>query len=58
MTQQYKYVKPWVHPDSYMGESWYDWHTSIARTRDSSLLDESNYEVFVSAIKALEEAIK
>jgi hypothetical protein len=47
-------VKEWKHPDSYIGTTWEGWFSSgFGRSRDSSVLEESNFQVASKTLLAL-----
>lgn len=50
-------IKPWDTPDSWVGKPWHGWYVGLARTRDSDVLTESNFEVFLAALRALPEVL-
>lgn len=41
-----KYIKPWVRPANYSGQTWHGWYMAIGHHRESNTLDESNFQVF------------
>ncbi len=51
-----KMMKLWRWPRDYFGAEWPDYYVAIGRHRDSSLLDNSNFEVFEKAMKEIGEA--
>lgn len=34
----------WTRPKDYIGEKWYDWYVFLSRHRDSSIIENSNFE--------------
>lgn len=50
-------IKPWETPDSWAGKPWHGWYVGLARTRDSDVRTESNFEVFLAALRALPEVL-
>lgn len=50
-----KHLKPWVRPENYIGATWYGWYAGLGHHRESSTLDESNFQVFYERLKALPE---
>ena len=51
-----KLMKLWTMPRDYFGAGWPDYYVAIGRHRDSSLLDNSNFETFEKAMKEIGEA--
>ena len=43
--------KPWTHPASYFGATWVGWLVFMSRTRDSSILDEVNFDAAWEAVR-------
>lgn len=43
----------WVTPSHYFGDEWPDYYVLISRTRDSDIMTNSNWEVFVSRLEKL-----
>jgi len=43
---KYKYLKLWEYPESYFGDTHYDWYPVCGRSRDSKVLELSNFECF------------
>ena len=39
-----KYLELWKYPESYFGDTYYDYYPVIGKHRDSKILDLSNYE--------------
>ncbi len=52
-----KFMKLWTHPDNYLGETWYDYYVAYGHSRDSDLLTESNWDCFVTELKAIPESV-
>jgi hypothetical protein len=48
----------WKLPDSYFGEHWNNYFVFLGQHRESSLLDESNFEVAYSRLQALEKKLE
>ena len=48
-------ILPWKRPDSWAGKPWDGWFVGLIRTRDSDVLTESNFYVFLDALRALPE---
>lgn len=48
-------IRPWERPDSWAGKPWDGWFVGLSRTRDSDILTESNFYVFLDALRALPE---
>ena len=48
-------ILPWKRPDSWAGKPWDGWFVGLSRTRDSDVLTESNFYVFLDALRALPE---
>ena len=48
-------IRPWERPDSWAGKPWDGWFVGLSRTRDSDVLTESNFYVFLDALRALPE---
>lgn len=47
--------KPWTLPSNYSGLTWEGWHTAgFGRSRDSDVLEESNFQVAWETLKALQ----
>lgn len=46
MDNQYtpKHLKKWTHPDNYYGETWDEYYVFMGRSRDSSLIDDHNFD--------------
>lgn len=44
-------MKPWTRPPNYIGANWHGWLVFLSRTRDSSLLENHNFEVALAALK-------
>ena len=48
-------LRPWTHPDNYMGPRWEGWFIHLSQHRDSEILVESNFNVAVAAFEKLPE---
>jgi hypothetical protein len=48
-------IKPWEVPDSWAGKPWHGWYVGLGRNRDSDTLTESNFRVFLKALRELPE---
>ena len=53
-----KEVRPWTHPDNYIGEVWPDYYSSgFGRSRDSDALERSNFRVALAALGGESETV-
>ena len=53
-----KEVRPWTHPDNYIGEVWPDYYSSgFGRSRDSDALERSNFRVAIDALGGESETV-
>lgn len=43
--------KPWTRPASYLGATWEGWRVFLTRNRDSSILDEVNFDAAWEAVQ-------
>lgn len=57
MIENLRCIGEWTTPDSWAGKPWHGWYVGIARTRDSSLLENSNFEVFLKRLRELPEVL-
>lgn len=48
------HLKKWVHPECYLGETYYDYYVFLGRHRDSDLLTNSNFEVGLKQLQAVQ----
>lgn len=55
--KEYKFLKKWEHPSSYMGYSPVADYVVTARHRESELLTQSNYSFIIRKLKALVAAM-
>lgn len=47
-------VKPWSHPECYLGATWEGWYSAgFGQSRDSDTLEASNFSVAYETLKAL-----
>lgn len=47
-------VRPWSHPECYLGATWEGWYSAgFGRSRDSDVLEESNFETVWEELKVL-----
>ena len=46
-------MKPWTRPPNYIGSTWNGWLVFLSRNRDSSLLENHNFEVALATLKPL-----
>lgn len=44
-------LKLWTHPKSYFGSTWEGWYVGLGRNRDSSSLENSNFDVFLQEVR-------
>lgn len=50
-------MQRWKRPDYYMGADWPEYFVFLGRTRDSGLLDQSNFEVALRALGGESETV-
>lgn len=50
-------LRPWKYPESWSGKPWCGWFVGLGRNRDSGVLSESNFAVFLKALKELPEVL-
>lgn len=53
-----KYLQPWKREENYMGQNYYDYYVVIGRHRDSSVLDNHNYEEVWSKLSSVENELE
>ncbi len=57
-TKQYENLHRWTYPDSYMGETWYDYYRSgVGRSRDSGVLERANFDAMLEALNGESETV-
>lgn len=55
---EFKHLKRWTYPESYIGESYYDYfRTGIGQSRDSEALERSNFASMLEALGGESETV-
>lgn len=58
MTYEPKYLKRWTMPDNYFGATWPEYYSSgFGRSRNSDVLEESNFECALRALGGESETV-
>lgn len=47
---EFETLKKWKRPDSYIGETYEDFYACVGRSRDSSIMEEANFQAFLEAL--------
>lgn len=51
-------MKKWTRPDCYMGEEWLEWYVAYGQHRDSDMLTQSNFAVFLRELGGESETVR
>lgn len=46
-------LQKWTRPSCYIGAEWYGWYVFLSQNRDSSLLEQSNFQCALESVKPL-----